>query len=93
MTNGLTPAVLSTGNILLCPGPAYLNATIATDPDGAQAIIVTIRTTSGEQTVWLTRDEAQTWVDALAAKIAKMSSLVIPPRGSPGLPGMNGGRP
>jgi hypothetical protein len=90
---GITPDVLSTGNVLLCPGPSYLNATVATAPTGEQAIIVTIRTASGEQTVWLTRDEAQTWVDALAVKIAKMSSLVIPPRGSPGLPGLNGGRP
>lgn len=84
---GMSPAVLSVGNVLLCPGPAELNATVATAPDGTQAIIATIRTSSGEQTVWLTRDEAVTWRDLLDVKIAKMTRLILPP------PGANGGRP
>lgn len=90
--NGLPPAVLSPGNLLLAPGPSELNLTLATGPDGSQAIIATIRTSSGEQTVWLTRDEAVTWRDAFDVKIGKMSALIRPAPGI-NMPRLNGGRP
>lgn len=90
MPSGITPDVLSTGNQLLAPGPSQLFATVATGPAGEQAVIATIRTSSGELTVWLSRDEAVTWRDALDAKIAKMTMLVLPPPGSAGLEGLGG---
>jgi hypothetical protein len=87
---GIDPSVLSVGNQLLQPGLSELGATIATAPDGQQYLIVTLRVTSGELTVWLNRAEATTWRDLLDLKIAKMSSLILPP---PGSTGANGGRP
>lgn len=83
------PDVLDTGNPLLTPGPAALTATIVTSAlTGDQALIVTVRGTSGGQTAWLSRAEAVTWRDYLDGKIAKMTTLAIPPPG-----GLNGGRP
>ncbi len=72
------PEVLDIGNQLLAPGPSLLNVTTATMPGGSKILIATIRTDSATLTVWLTRPEAETWRDALDAKITKMGTLLAP---------------
>lgn len=92
---------MNPGNPLLQPVPCQAEAVVLTDPGtGQQALAFTIRHPAGEITVFLSRDQGETWRDMLDAKLAKMTTLITAaPPGPPGplpfipLDGRPGGRP
>lgn len=78
---------MNRNNPLLEPVPCQAEAVVLTNPGtGQQALAFTIRLQSGETTVFLGIEQAETWRDILDAKIAKMTRLVTPAQAPPPLP-------
>jgi DNA/RNA endonuclease YhcR with UshA esterase domain len=82
---------MNKGNQLLEPVPVQAEAVVLTNPaTGQQALAFTIRHQAGEITVFLSREQGETWRDMIDAKLAKMTTLVTAPPGDPlPFPGYN----
>lgn len=56
---------VDTGNQLLGPVPASLDAGTVTQPDGTKLVVITLRTASTTMTVMLTAGDFATWMKVL----------------------------
>jgi hypothetical protein len=76
------PSLGDTGNGLIAPGPAQMMTGLLPTPAG-QRLVLTIRTSSATVTVFLAKEDAETWARTIAATAAKLSAsgLIIPGNG------------
>jgi hypothetical protein len=73
------PRSFDIGNPLLEGGPCQMSAVLMTHPEtGVQALCVTVRTSSATVTCFLPREQAEAWHGVLGAKLAKMTTLILP---------------
>lgn len=76
--------LLDTGNPLLAQGPARLDTGTVWQPGGGgQVGVITVRTPSSTQTVFLSPGDVKTWAKIIAALAESMSSsgLIVPGNG------------
>ena len=86
MPAGPPPADL--GNSLLASAPAFLTTALAPTTDG-QKLLLTIRTPSSTTTVFLSRQDAETWAAQLVSTAQQMSHhglIVAQGNGTPQTP-------
>lgn len=73
--HGIPP--FDTGNQLLGIVPQNFTTSLVDTPLG-QRLCATVRTTDATLTVFLTKDEAEQWVQVLRQTLGAMSGLIIP---------------